>query len=67
MDNSPAYLVEQRSQDCFAVLGPNPDHGKRGVSYAGEHLTICTTDGRDDAVMIAKALNLYGALQTVAA
>lgn len=67
MSKSPAYIIEQRGPDCFAVLGPNPDAGKIGVSYSGDHLTICTTDGRDDAMMIAKALNLYGALQTVAA
>lgn len=67
MSQFPAYIIEQRGPDCFAVLGPNPDHGKRGVCYAGEHLTICTTDGRADTEMIAKALNLYGALQTVAA
>jgi hypothetical protein len=63
MSNPPAYIIEQRGPDCFAVLGPN----KPSVFYAGEYLTICTTDGRDDAEMIAKALNLYGALLTVAA
>lgn len=67
MSNSPAYLIEQRSEFCFAVLGPNADFGKPCVSYAGQYLTVCVTDGRDDAVMIAKALNLFGALQTVAA
>lgn len=51
------YIVKERGQDNFAVLGPNPDHGKDCVSYSGQYLTVCTTDGREDAEMIASALN----------
>lgn len=50
------YSVEKRSEFCFAVLGKNLDAGKDGVSYSGEHLTICTTDGRAEADQIAAAL-----------
>jgi hypothetical protein len=55
------FTVEQRSEYCFAVLGPNPDAGKEGVCYAGANLTICTTDGAEDAALIACALNLHAA------
>lgn len=52
------YKVEQLAPFHFAVLGPNPEFGKEGVSYSSEYLTVCTTDGQDDADMIAAALNL---------
>lgn len=55
------YTVEQRDEFCFAVLGPNPDAGKQGVCYSGDLLTVCTTDGADDAALIASALNLHAA------
>lgn len=58
---SPLFVIEQRSEFCFAVLGPSPDAGKRGVSYAGQYLTVCTTDGRAEAKLIADALNVYPA------
>lgn len=61
MSTSPRFLVEQRSEFFFAVLGPNPDFGKIGVSYAGEHLTVCTMDGRDEAELVAAALNAFPA------
>lgn len=59
MSNFPRFIIEQRSEFCFAVLGPNPDFGKTCVSYAGEYLTVCTTDGRNEAGLIASALNAF--------
>lgn len=59
----PRFIVEQRSPDHFAVLRPNPDHNKPGVCYAGEHLTVCTMDGRGEAEMVAAALNAYAPAQ----
>jgi hypothetical protein len=53
------YTVSTRSEFNFAVLGPNPDAGKDCVPYAGKQLTICITDGKDDAELIAAALNAY--------
>lgn len=61
MSEQVVYLVEQRSEFCFAVLGPNPDAGKEGVCYTGKYLTVCTTDGAEDAALIASALNLHAA------
>lgn len=60
---TPRFFVDERGPDAFAVLGPNPDRGKRGVSYAGRYLTICTTDGRGEADLIAAALNAHPAAQ----
>lgn len=60
---SPKFIIEQRAEYRFAVLGPNPDAGKRGVSYSGDYLTVCTTDGRDEAQLIADALNFYPAAE----
>lgn len=61
MSHSPRFVVEQRSPDFFAVLGPNPDFGKSCVPYAGEYLTLCTMDGRDEAELVAAALNAFPA------
>lgn len=58
---APAFIIEQREEFRFAVLGPNPDAGKSCVSYAGDYLTVCQTDGRDEAQLIADALNAYPA------
>jgi len=52
------YVVEQRDEFLFAVLEPNPDAGKANVCYSGKRLTVCTTDGVEDATRIAKALAL---------
>ena len=52
------FVVEQREEFIFAVLEPNPDAGKSGVCYAGKHLTVCTTDGLEEATRIAKGLAL---------
>ena len=57
-NGSKGHVVEKRGEFHFAVLGPNPDHGKQGVCYSGEYFTVCTTDGPDEAKRIAKALNL---------
>lgn len=54
---STGYVVEQRSEFCFAVLMPNPDAGKTNTSYSGRYLTMCVTDGRQEATKIALALN----------
>lgn len=59
MSNSPHFIIEQRGPDYFAVLGPNPDFGKADVSYAGEHLTVCTMGGRGEAKLVAAALNAF--------
>lgn len=50
----PRHFVRQLGQDNFSVIGPNEEPCS---SYSGAHLTICYTDGRDDAAMIARALN----------
>lgn len=61
MSSSPRFIVERRSEFNFAVLGPNPDFGKSCVSYAGQYLTVCTMDGRDEADLVAAALNAFPA------
>lgn len=61
MPQSPRFIIEQLGSDRFAVLGPNPDHNKRGACYAGEHLTVCTMDGREEAELVAAALNAFPA------
>lgn len=60
------FKTEQRGQYRFAVLGRNPDAGKQGVSYSGSYLTVCITDGAEDAEMIAAALNAYPPAQAYA-
>ncbi len=49
------FFVEQRTEWLCTVLGPNPD----AMAYTGDHLLICTTDNREDAELIAAALNAY--------
>lgn len=61
MSSSPRFVVEQHSEFCFAVLGPNPDFGKPCASYTGEYLTVCTMDGSDEADLVAAALNAFPA------
>ncbi len=51
------FIVDQRTEWLCIVIGPNPDAGR--ISYSGEHLSICTTDNREDAELIAAALNAY--------
>ncbi len=51
------YKVQQRGKDMWAVLGPNPDHNKESVPFNGSHITVCKTDGQNEAEMIADALN----------
>ena len=65
MTNSKLCVAEKRGEFHFAVLSPNPDAGKQGVCYSGDYLTICTTDGPDEAKKIAKALNLLAAIEAV--
>lgn len=63
MSDTPRFIVDQRGHDCFAVLGKNPDAGKDCVSYRGQYLTLCTMDGRAEAVLVADALNAFSAAQ----
>lgn len=56
-----AYIVRQFEEFRFTVLGPNPDAGKEGACYSGDLLTICNTDGVEDASRIAAALALADA------
>jgi hypothetical protein len=52
---APQFTVEPRAGNWWAVLGrhtPSP-------VYAGDRLTVCTTDGQGEADMIAAALNAY--------
>lgn len=51
------YKAEKRAEYRYAVLAPNRDAGKDGVSYSGAYLTLCTTDGPDEAALIARAMN----------
>ncbi|MCW5695802.1 MAG: hypothetical protein KIS96_03595 [Bauldia sp.] len=51
------FRTERRGEYDFAVLGPNYPDASGAVRG---RLTVCTTDGRDDADMIAAALNAYG-------
>lgn len=56
-----AYIVRQFEEFRFTVLGPNPDAGRHGAAYSGDHLTICTTAGVEDAERIARGLALLDA------
>jgi hypothetical protein len=58
-DSSKRFVVDQRTEWFFVVLGPNPDASKAGTAYTGKHLSLCTTDSREDAELIAAALNAY--------
>ena len=51
----------------WSVLAPNPDAGKKGVSYSGEELTVVMgMDDETDARLIAAAPDLLAALITSA-
>jgi len=50
----PRYFIHQTGEFNFSVIGPNTEPCG---SYSGAHLTVCRTDGRDDAAMIARSLN----------
>ncbi len=53
------FIVVQRTE--WLVLGPNA--GASTGAYLGEHLLVCTTENREDAELIAAALNAYPAAQ----
>ena len=59
------FVVEQRGEDCFAVLEPNRDAGKQGVCYAGAMLTVCTTDGIEDAAALDMEAAARAALEAL--
>ncbi len=54
-ERSRRFFVDQRAEWHCIVLGPNPD----ASVYTADHLLICSTDSREDAELIAAALNAY--------
>jgi hypothetical protein len=50
----------------YDVKGHNPDFGKSGVCYSGEHFGIVSgMDSKDDAYLIAAAPDMYQALKDI--
>jgi hypothetical protein len=63
-ESSKRFTVDQRTEWFCIVLGPNPDASKGGTAYTSEYLSLCTTDSREDAELIAAALNAYPPAQS---
>lgn len=53
----PPFTVEQRDEHVFAVMSLRPGCDQLGVVYSGDKLTLCITDGREEAEAIAAAMN----------
>lgn len=52
--------------DTFTVVAPNPDAGKEGVSYAGEHFSVAQCLGNEfDAYLFAASKEMAEMLQEV--
>lgn len=65
---APMYHPGSNDEE-YKILGHNPDDGKVGVSYSGEHLIMAWTDDKDTAAYIVKCVNsheqLVEALNTI--
>lgn len=56
-------VLYKNSADAeYRIMGTNEDAGKSGVSYSGRYLSIATTESRDDALLIVRAVNSHDAL-----